>query len=251
MKITLPEVSLPAFHQLVRRPGSTAYISIAVVFSLTVLVWISFSSFEMRDINGWLPYHVPVSIFLSLVLLILVLRSWVRMLMAGESAAEIAEEEIQLRPEPHIKPRSALKSMFRRPPCVLVVDDDTCVRMVLCQKLSSLGVRATGVCDGLEALLAVADRKWDMVLMDGEMPFMDGVEATRAIRGQHLLPARTPIVGVTSNRDLDYRQKCLAAGMNACRPKPQHTEDLEALLNEFLVMEETGQASTLDASVTT
>lgn len=63
MKITLPDVSLPAFHHLVHRSGSTAYISIAVVFGLTVLVWMLFSSFDIRDINGWLPYHVPVSIF--------------------------------------------------------------------------------------------------------------------------------------------------------------------------------------------
>lgn len=141
--------------------------------------------------------------------------------------------------------------MFRKHPRVLVVEDDRCVRMVLCQKLSSLGVRATGACDGLEALLAVSDRHWDMVLMDGEMPFMDGIEATRAIRGQQLLPARTPIVGVTSNCEWSYRQKCLSAGMSACRPKPRHTEDLEALLDEFLVMEETGQVSTLEGKATT
>ncbi len=144
-----------------------------------------------------------------------------------------------------------LKSMFRKPPHVLVVDDDTSVRMVLCKKLSVMGVRATGARDGLEALLAVADRQWDMVLMDGEMPFMDGIEATRAIRGQHLLPDCTPIVGVTSNCDGEYRQKCLSAGMNACRPKPRHTEDLESLLDEFLVMEPPAQTSTLDDRMVT
>ncbi len=72
MKIFKPDGLLPAFHQLIRRSGSKAYLSIAVVFCLTVLVWMSFSSVDIRDINGWLPYHAPVSIFLSLILLILV-----------------------------------------------------------------------------------------------------------------------------------------------------------------------------------
>lgn len=250
MKIKLPDVLPPAFNQLIRRPDAVAYKSIAVVSGLIVLVWMLFSSFDIRDINGWLPYHVPVSIFLSLVLLILALRSWMKILLSGETALSIAEQDPQQRSEPRCKPR-LLKPVFRKPPRVLVVDDDPCVRMVLCKKLSSLGVRAAGVCDGLEALLAVADRHWDMVLMDGDMPFIDGIEATREIRGQHLLPARTPIVGITSNREWSYCQKCLSAGMSACRPKPRHTEDLEVLLDEFLVMEEAAQLATLDSKAVT
>lgn len=249
MKIKIPDVPPFTFNQLIRRPDSAAYKSIAVLSCLTIMVWMLFSSFDIGQFNGWLPYHVPVSIFLSLVLLVLALRSWVKMLLSGETASSIAEEEPQQQPEPRRKPR-LLRPMFRKAPRVLVVDDDACVRMVLCKKLSSLGVRAVGVCDGLEALLAVADKQWDMVLMDGDMPYMDGIEAARAIRDQHLLPAGTPIVGITSNREWSYCQQCISAGMSACRPKPRHTEDLEALLDEFLVMEDVVEKPALDGRIT-
>jgi CheY-like chemotaxis protein len=249
MKIKIPDVSPPTFNQLIRRPDAAAYKSMAAVSGLTVVVWMLFSSFDIGVLNGWLPYHVPVSIFLSLVLLVLAVRSWIKMLLSGETAASIAEEKPQQRPEPRRKPR-LVNSMFRRPPHVLVVDDDAGVRMVLCKKLSSLGVRVDGVCDGLEALLAVADKPWDMVLMDGEMPYMDGLEATRAIRRQHLLPSGTPIVGITSNREWSYCQQCVSAGMSACRPKPRHTEDLAALLDEFLATEEAGENPVLDGRIT-
>lgn len=247
MKIKLSYELPPAFNQLIREPGRGAYSSIAVVAGLIILIWMLFSSFDIRDVNGWLPYHAPVSIFLSLVLLVLALRSWIKMLLGGETAASLAEEDPQRQPGPVKRPRM-LKSLFRSPPRVLVADDDPCVRMVLCKKLSALGARATAVSDGLEALLAVADRPWDLVLMDGEMPFMDGIEATRQIRDQRLLPARTPIVAISSNRELSYRQQCLAAGMTAYRVKPRNTEDLEALLDEFLVMREPDQRATLEGS---
>ncbi len=250
MKIKLPDDLPPAFHQLIGQPDPAAYKSIAMMSGLIVVVWIAFSSFDISDINGWLPYHVPVSIFLSLVLLILALRSWIKMLLSGETALSIAEGEPRPRPEPRFKPRP-LKAMFVKSPRVLVADDDPSVRMVLCKKLSRLGVRATGVSDGLEALLAVADRHWDMVLMDGDMPFMDGIEATREIREQGLLPAQTPIVAITGNREWSYRQKCLSAGMSGCRAKPRHTEDLEALLEEFLVKGEVRDMSTPDGTMAT
>jgi CheY-like chemotaxis protein len=107
--------------------------------------------------------------------------------------------------------------------------------MVLCKKLNALGVQASAVCDGVEALLAVADRSWDMVLMDGEMPVMDGIKAAREIRAQHLLDECAPIVGISSNQDAGFRQQCRSAGISACLPKPRNTKDLEILLNEFLV----------------
>jgi len=238
----------PAFSHLIRRSGPAAYKALVFVSALTVLVWVLFSSFDIRDVNGWLPYHVPISIVLSLILLILTLISWTIALLGGPPPASVAEKATPQLSEPRRKPRY-LRSMFRKPPRVLVVDDDPSVRMVLCKKLSSLGTRATGVSDGLEALLAVADRRWDMILMDGEMPFMDGIEATREIRAQQLLPEQTPIVSITSRREWNYRQECLAAGMTACRPKPRHTEDLESLLDEFLVVKGASEASKLEGRV--
>lgn len=248
MKITLPEVALPAFNKLSPSPGANAYLSVGLLSVLLVLVWMLFSSFDIGSINGWLPYHAPVSIFLSSILLVLALRGWVKMLLGGEAALSLCQAAPEQSPEARLKRRS-LGSLFLRAPRVLVVDDDPCVRQALCRKLCSLGVRATPACDGLEALLAVADRHWDMVLMDGEMPYMDGIEATREIRIQNLLSVRTPIIGITNNQEWDYRQKCLSAGMSVCRPKPRHVEDLEALLAEFLGSEIAGENQSIQANL--
>lgn len=245
MKNLLTDVEAYAFSKLIHRPGPNAYLGIGVVSALVVVVWTLFSSLEVADINGWLPYHVPVSIFLSLILLILALRGWMKILLGGEPAASLAEAAPQQGPEAQPRIRF-MTSLVGQPPRVLVVDDDPAIRMVLCKKLSLLGVRPTPACDGLEALLAVADRRWDMILIDGEMPVMDGIEATREIRCQHLVTDQTPIIGITSNQGGAYRQKCLAAGMNACLPKPRHTEDLAGLLDEFLVSGSLGGESAME-----
>jgi CheY-like chemotaxis protein len=206
---------------------------IAGVAALIALEWTLFSNFEIRFINYWLPYHAPLTSLLALALMFLALRSWIRLMLGGERISTILEENpaplSPSRPEP-----LASRLGFSLPVRVLVVDDDAGVRMVMYKKLSNLGVRATGVCDGVEALLAVADDRWDLVLMDGEMPFMDGIEAIRAIRHQNLLPVYTPIVTISANRSQDYRQACVDAGTTACRPKPRDTRDLEALMDEFL-----------------
>jgi CheY-like chemotaxis protein len=95
--------------------------------------------------------------------------------------------------------------------------------------LERMGYRADVAGDGREAVAALAQRRYDLVLMDVEMPVMDGVEATRQIRA---LPryAQPRIVGLTANVAPEDRATYLAAGMDDCLVKPIRTAELRAAL---------------------
>lgn len=114
---------------------------------------------------------------------------------------------------------------------VLVVEDDPINQEVAQELLAvSLGLAVDVVSDGLEALEKVQQVRYDMILMDIQMPVMDGLAATRAIRQ---LPdyVRTPILAMTANAFVDDRQRCLAAGMDDFIAKPVNPNVL------FLIMQ--------------
>ena len=96
--------------------------------------------------------------------------------------------------------------------------------------LSRLGLRADLAENGLVALQRLAEQDYDLVLMDMQMPLLDGLGATQRIRAE--LPAtRQPrIVAVTANAMKGDRERCLAAGMDDYVSKPLRKEDLEAAL---------------------
>ena len=83
--------------------------------------------------------------------------------------------------------------------------------------------------DGAEAVAAAQDRAYDVVLMDVQMPGLDGLEATRRIRagGPN---ARTPVVAVTASVFPEERQRCLEAGMNGHLSKPVRADELRRAL---------------------
>lgn len=94
--------------------------------------------------------------------------------------------------------------------------------------------------DGVEAVEKTAAAAYDLVLMDVQMPVMDGLEATRRIRAAGL--AALPVVGVTANAFVSDRDDCLAAGMNDFVAKPVTRAKLEAALGAWLPGTETGDA---------
>ena len=105
---------------------------------------------------------------------------------------------------------------------VLLVEDNPINRTVACALLKRMGHTVTSVNNGQEAVCAVAAQAFDIVLMDCQMPVMDGFEATRRIRqgeaGQ--AQANVPIVAMTANAIVGDRELCLECGMNDYVAKP-------------------------------
>lgn len=117
--------------------------------------------------------------------------------------------------------------------CILVVEDNPVNQVLVRTVLKKLGHRAIVAGNGLDALRALDDQDFDLVFMDIQMPEMDGVEATRAIRARGLGPERLPIVALTANLNADSRVVYLHAGMNECIGKPFRVTDLAAVIERW------------------
>jgi CheY-like chemotaxis protein/HPt (histidine-containing phosphotransfer) domain-containing protein len=101
---------------------------------------------------------------------------------------------------------------------------------VVQQMLAHLGYRADIVANGVEALAAIERQNYDLILMDVQMPLMDGLEASRRIRERCANPDLPWIVAMTANAMPGDRETCLRSGMNDYIAKPIELEDLRAAL---------------------
>jgi signal transduction histidine kinase/DNA-binding response OmpR family regulator len=119
---------------------------------------------------------------------------------------------------------------------VLVAEDSPVNREVMIDFLSELECDADFVSNGLEAVAAVAHRPYDAVLMDCEMPELDGYDATRRIHAMSL-ERRTPIVAVTAHAFEEEQDRARRAGMDAFLSKPVKLTELAELLNRLLPRE--------------
>jgi signal transduction histidine kinase/ActR/RegA family two-component response regulator len=123
----------------------------------------------------------------------------------------------------------------REQPHVLVVEDNLINQKVAVHRLQRLGCRVDVAGDGNEALERIAQHPYDMVFMDVQMPGMDGLETTRAIRARERENGgRLRIVAMTAHAFADDRQRCLEAGMDDHVSKPVVADALEAVLHRFL-----------------
>jgi len=113
---------------------------------------------------------------------------------------------------------------------ILVAEDNAVNQRVALLLLEKLGYRADVAADGREALDALDRQSYDVVLMDVQMPEMDGLEATREIHRRWPPEERPRIIAVTANATREDREACLAAGMDDYISKPIHREDLAAAL---------------------
>jgi CheY-like chemotaxis protein len=114
---------------------------------------------------------------------------------------------------------------------VLVAEDNAINRDVLRQMLQMLDCRVEVVVSGREAVAAVQARRYDVVLMDVQMPEMDGLEATKAIRRLEAADGpRVAIVALTAHALEGQRERCLAAGMDDFLAKPITLEALTMAL---------------------
>lgn len=119
---------------------------------------------------------------------------------------------------------------------VLVAEDNSTNQMLALAHLRKLGISAQPVANGVEALEALSRGSYDLVLMDCQMPEMDGFEATRRIREiEKKTGAHIPIIALTANAFEEDRQRCLAVGMDAYIAKPLRREQLVTILKQFLV----------------
>ncbi|HYP18189.1 MAG TPA: response regulator, partial [Opitutus sp.] len=122
---------------------------------------------------------------------------------------------------------------------ILIAEDNPVNQKVTLLQLRNLGYSADVVTNGIEAIGALRRKRYALVLMDAQMPEMDGVEATRRIRAAQ--NAREPgfcsplyIVAMTANAMSGDREACLAAGMDDYLSKPVKPADLRDVLNRYL-----------------
>ncbi|CAA7620019.1 putative Histidine kinase [Candidatus Terasakiella magnetica] len=116
---------------------------------------------------------------------------------------------------------------------ILVVEDNAVNQMVARGLLEAVGVVVEIANHGAEALSLIGSKPYDLVLMDMQMPVMDGLEATRRLRADSRF-ARLPIVAITANAMESDRQTCLEAGMNDHVRKPFDPEALYAVLGHWI-----------------
>ena len=116
--------------------------------------------------------------------------------------------------------------------CILVVEDSAASQEVVTMLLNRLGHEVEVAANGQLALEWLSARKFDAVLMDCQMPVLDGYETTRRIRAGKLtgVDPRIPIIALTAYAQLDDRARCLAAGMNEYVAKPFRLPELHEAL---------------------
>ncbi len=125
---------------------------------------------------------------------------------------------------------------------ILIADDTVINQKVTALQLKHLGYRADIVCNGAEALEAVSRTSYALVLMDGQMPVLDGIGAAAQIRAREMAVGgrRLPIIALTANVLSGEREKCLAAGMDDYLAKPVELRDLEAMLTKWIPQSASG-----------
>jgi signal transduction histidine kinase/CheY-like chemotaxis protein/HPt (histidine-containing phosphotransfer) domain-containing protein len=121
---------------------------------------------------------------------------------------------------------------------ILLVEDNAVNQKVASLILQKMGCRVDVAANGEEAVTMYGQLPYDAVLMDVQMPVMNGLEATQAIRRKEGQGRRTPIIAMTANALEEDRERCLSAGMDDYVPKPVRKEVLASTLRQWI-----GQAS--------
>ena len=144
------------------------------------------------------------------------------------------KQDDRQRTPPPIITRHTLKERQSQRPRILLVEDNVVNQKVAMIHLRKLGYSADVANNGLEALAAIEKDDYALVLMDIQMPEMDGYQAAQEIRRQYDKDHLVPIIAMTANAMKGDREKCLAAGMDDYLPKPVRPDKLRAMLDIWL-----------------
>jgi PAS domain S-box-containing protein len=121
---------------------------------------------------------------------------------------------------------------------ILIAEDNPTNQLLMKYYMEKLGYQYQIVANGNEVLDSLRDRHFDLILMDCQMPEMDGYEATRKIRDSKSLPANIPIYALTANALSGDQEACLNAGMNGYITKPVTLEIIAGTLKQFFLKHE-------------
>ncbi len=162
---------------------------------------------------------------------------------------EQSAEQVTL-PEPYLIPSDCSATEARAKMRILLAEDNLVNQKVAVRMMEKLGYKVDVAIDGKEALDALTRHSYDVVLMDCQMPEMDGFEATRKIReaegvedesseinptnGLPLTSEHVPIIALTANALPEDREKCLEAGMDDFLTKPIQMEKLDRALQKWI-----------------
>jgi PAS domain S-box-containing protein len=162
------------------------------------------------------------------------------------SIIEFAEdsEEIETKGAKHRNDDPGFAQSFKHKLRILVAEDNPVNQKVAQAMLRKIGLQSDVVANGLEAVNALQTTPYDLVLMDCQMPEMDGYEATSIIRqpGSKALNPCIPIIAMTALAMQGDREKCIQAGMNDFIAKPVLRRDLTKLLDRWLATTDDGQS---------
>jgi CheY-like chemotaxis protein len=139
----------------------------------------------------------------------------------------VEDNEVQMEDEPE-------RSLhWRKQPLILLAEDNSINQEVATTYLNHLGCKVVSVSDGYGAVYKVRDQNFDLILMDCQMPRMNGYEATRRIQAVENETKRTTIVSLTAHITNQDRQKCFDVGMDDYMGKPYRMSNLKDLLSKW------------------
>ena len=125
------------------------------------------------------------------------------------------------------------KTAAQAPMNILVAEDNAVNQKLILHILQQFGHTADVVSNGLEVLKILERKKFDIILMDVQMPEMDGLETTRTIVNSRTIDERPKIIALTADAMIEDRQKCIDAGMDDYLSKPVHMDDVAAILSRW------------------